>query len=66
MSVLNPELVLGWIFMALINGEVAATRGRGRWRWMAVSAVLGPLATLLLVGLPDGAHPGSVNSTAGS
>lgn len=55
MSLLNPELILGWIFMALINGEVAATRGRNRWIWMAVSALLGPLATLLLVALPDGA-----------
>lgn len=55
MSLLSPELILGWIFMALINGEVAATRGRNRWIWMAVSALLGPLATLLLVALPDGA-----------
>lgn len=53
MSLLNPELILGWIFMALVNGEVAATRGRDRWRWMAVSAVLGPLATVFLVVLPD-------------
>ena len=53
MGLLNPELVLGWGVLALINGEVAVTRERSRWRWMAVSALLGPAATFVLVLLPD-------------
>ena len=52
---MNPqyfELLLGWLFLALINGEVAHTRGRGRWSWTAVSVVLGPVATVAVVALP--------------
>ena len=60
MSILNPELVLSWTVLALINGEVATTRARSRWRWMGLSVLLGPGATLLLVVLPgrEEADPG--------
>lgn len=59
MSILNPELVLSWTVLALINGEVATTRERSRWAWMALSVPLGPVATLLLVALPPrGEAPG--------
>jgi hypothetical protein len=52
-SVFNPELVMGWLVLTLINGEVAVTRERSRWRWMGITVVLGPLATFVLVFLPD-------------
>lgn len=52
MSLLNPELVLSWMVLALINGELASTRGRGRWGWMGLSVLLGPVATVALVLLP--------------
>ena len=50
---MNPELVMGWLFLAVINGEVAHTRTRSRWTWMGLSGLLGPLATVLLIVLPD-------------
>jgi len=52
MSPMNPELVMGWLVLSLINGEVAATRDRSRWRWMGITLFLGPLATFILVFLP--------------
>lgn len=58
MSLRNPELVLSWLVLALVNGELAHTRHRSRWGWMALSVLLGPVATLLLVVLPGPAGAG--------
>lgn len=56
MSLRNPELVLSWLLLALVNGELASTRRRSRWGWMGLSVLLGPLATLILVLLPNPAE----------
>jgi hypothetical protein len=43
---------VGWGTLALINAGLAQGRQRSGLYWFAVSLVLGPLATLLIVVLP--------------
>ncbi len=43
---------VGWGTLALINAGLAQGKGRGGLAWFAISVLLGPLATLLVVVLP--------------
>ncbi|MFI5381361.1 MAG: hypothetical protein ACHRHE_18855 [Tepidisphaerales bacterium] len=44
---------VGWGTLALINAGLAQPRGRSGLAWWLISLFLGPLATLLLVALPE-------------
>ncbi len=43
------ECVVGWFTLALINAGLAQGKGRSGLAWWVVSALLGPIATLLIV-----------------
>ncbi|AYG04902.1 hypothetical protein [Gryllotalpicola protaetiae] len=43
---------LVWIWLALLSGGYARTRGRGAWAWFVWTLVFGPFAALLLVTWP--------------
>lgn len=43
---------VGWGTLTLINAGLAQGKNRGGLTWFALSIVLGPLATLILVVLP--------------
>lgn len=43
---------VGWGALALINAGLAQGKGRSGLLWFAISLLLGPLATLLIVVLP--------------
>jgi hypothetical protein len=43
---------VGWGTLSLINAGLAQCKGRGGLGWWALSLLLGPVATLLLVVLP--------------
>jgi hypothetical protein len=45
--------VVGWGTLSLINAGLAQGKGRSGLGWWLVSLLLGPLATLLIVLLPD-------------
>lgn len=49
----NPEFVVGWGTLSLINSGLAESKGRGRLVWFLASLLLGPIATLLIVVLPS-------------
>ncbi len=40
---------VGWFTLALINAGLAQGKGRSGLAWWAVSLLLGPIATLLIV-----------------
>ena len=46
---------VGWGTLALINAGLAQSKGRGGLVWFAISLLLGPIATLLVVVLPKAA-----------
>ena len=46
-------VVAGWGTLALINAALAQGKNRSGLLWFALSLPLGPLATLLLVLLPN-------------
>ncbi|MFZ2016759.1 MAG: hypothetical protein WAV00_23320 [Nocardioides sp.] len=45
--------VVGWGTLSLINAGLAQGKGRSGLGWWLVSLLLGPIATLLIVLLPD-------------
>ena len=51
---MEPEWAVGWGTLALLNAGVAQGKNRGGLIWFAVSLLLGPLATFLLVLQPNG------------
>ncbi len=44
---------VGWGTLALINAGLAQGKGRRGLAWFLISLLLGPIATLLLVVMPD-------------
>lgn len=44
---------VGWGTLALINSGLAQGKGRRGLAWFLISLLLGPIATLLLVVMPD-------------
>jgi hypothetical protein len=49
----NGSYFVGWGTLALINAGLAQTKGRRGLLWFLGSLLLGPIATFLLVVLPD-------------
>jgi len=45
----NPEYVVGWGTLALINAGIAQGKGRSGFLWFLLSLLLGPVATFFLV-----------------
>jgi hypothetical protein len=45
----NPDYVVGWGTLALINAGIAQGKNRSGLGWFLVSLLLGPVATFLLV-----------------
>jgi len=54
---------LVWIWMAILSGGYARTRGRGAWTWFVWTLVFGPFAALLLVTWPAVQKPEAVPET---
>jgi hypothetical protein len=50
---LRDEWFVGWGTLALINAGLAQAKHRSGLGWFLFSLVAGPLATLLIVLLPD-------------
>lgn len=48
----NPEYVVGWGTLSLINAGLAQSKGRSGFLWWFCSLFIGPIATLLIVILP--------------
>ncbi|MFT5282985.1 MAG: hypothetical protein ACJA0G_000905 [Kangiellaceae bacterium] len=44
---------VGWGTLALINSGLAQSKGRRGLIWFLISLLLGPIATLLIVAMPD-------------
>ena len=44
---------VGWGTLALINSGLAQSKGRRGLIWFLISLLLGPIATLLIVVMPD-------------
>lgn len=55
--------VVGWGTLALINAGLAQSKGRSGLSWWALSLLIGPLATLLIVVYP---HVRWAENAAGS
>ena len=49
----HSHFFVGWGTLCLINAGLAQSKGRGGFAWWLISIVLGPIATLLIVVLPD-------------
>ena len=47
------EFYVGWGTLALINAGLAQSKKRSGLTWFLVSLLLGPIATLILVSVPD-------------
>ena len=50
------QYAVGWFTLALINAGLAQGKGRSGLVWWAVSLLLGPIATFVIVVL-DGVKP---------
>ena len=46
---LPTQYAVGWFTLGLINAGLAQGKGRSGLAWWAVSLLLGPIATLLIV-----------------
>ncbi len=53
-ALVAAPFVVGWGTLALINAGLAQGKNRGGLAWFALSLLLGPVATLLVVVLPRG------------
>jgi hypothetical protein len=53
MVVTGGSYFVGWGTLALINAGLAQSKGRRGLIWFLISLLLGPVATLLLVVMPD-------------
>ena len=49
MGMVPTQHAVGWFTLALINAGLAQGKGRSGLAWWAVTLLLGPLATLLIV-----------------
>ena len=49
----NPQYVVGWGSLALLTAGVAQGKNRSGLAWFLGAAVLGPIATFLLVAVCD-------------
>ena len=49
----HAQYAIGWGTLALINAGLAQSKGRSGLAWWLLSLLLGPLATLLIVVLPE-------------
>jgi hypothetical protein len=49
METLPAQYAVGWFTLALINAGLAQGKGRSGLAWWAVSLLLGPVATFLIV-----------------
>jgi hypothetical protein len=56
MGTMPTQYAVGWFTLALINAGLAQGKGRSGLCWWALSLLLGPVATLLIV-LLDPAKP---------
>jgi hypothetical protein len=52
-ALIDTEWYAGWGTLALVNAGLAQGKHRTGLLWFLISLLLGPLATLLLVVLPD-------------
>ena len=50
---ISTQYAVGWFTLALINAGLAQGKGRSGLGWWAVSLLLGPIATFLIVALDD-------------
>ena len=48
---------LVWLWLAILSGGYARTRGRGAWAWFVWTLFFGPFAALLLVTWPPVQKP---------
>jgi hypothetical protein len=48
----DTDFVVGWGMLTLINAGLAQGKGRSGLGWWALSLLIGPLATLLIVIIP--------------
>ena len=46
---MSTQYAVGWFTLALINAGLAQGKGRSGLAWWALSLLLGPIATLLIV-----------------
>ncbi len=51
------QYAVGWFTLSLINAGLAQGKGRSGLAWWALSLLLGPIATLLIVVLPSVRRP---------
>ena len=49
----DPGYYVGWGTLSLINAGLAQSKGRSGFLWWVLSLFLGPIATFLIVVLPD-------------
>ena len=49
----EPGYFVGWGTLSLLNAGLAQAKGRSGLIWWLISLLLGPLATLLIVVLPN-------------
>ena len=49
----DPGFFVGWGTLSLINAGLAQAKGRNGLLWWLISLFIGPIATLLIVVLPD-------------
>ena len=48
-----------WFTLSLVNAGLAQSKNRSGLNWWALSLLLGPIATLLIVAWPPGDRPRS-------
>jgi hypothetical protein len=53
-TLIAAPFFVGWGTLALINAGLAQAKNRSGLLWFALSLLLGPLGTLLVVVLPKG------------
>ncbi len=53
MGAMLTQFAVGWFTLSLINAGLAQGKGRSGLAWWAVSLLLGPVATFLIVVLDD-------------
>jgi len=49
----SPDFVVGWGTLSLINAGLAQGKNRSALGWWALSLLLGPIATFLIVVMPS-------------
>jgi hypothetical protein len=53
----TQQFFVGWGTLALINAGLAQGKRRSGFAWFLISALVGPVATFLIVVLPRNAPP---------